>query len=98
MINTIEAQYTGARNMSHIKVTFDSPASALAFANKWKLEAPADSDVVVHWHLLPQVLKEETAVEHVLVDQDEHDFIVKVSRPLLKLTLLLKRILAMDSF
>ena len=63
--------------MSHIKVTFDSDASALTFANKWKLEAPASVDVVVNWHLLPQVLKEETAVEHVLVDQDEHDFIVK---------------------
>ena len=63
--------------MSHIKVTFDSDASALTFANKWKLEAPASADVVVEWHLLPQVLKEETAVEHVLVDQAEHDFIVK---------------------
>jgi hypothetical protein len=77
MINTIEAQYTGARNMSHIKVTFDSPTSAVAFANKWKLEQPADSEVVVQWHLLPQVLKSEFAVDHVLLDTEEQEFVVK---------------------
>lgn len=77
MINTIEAQYTGARNMSHIKVTFDSPASALAFANKWKLEAPTDSEIDVQWHLLPQVLKHESVVSHEILDTDEQDFVVK---------------------
>jgi hypothetical protein len=77
MINTIEAQYTGALNMSHIRVTFDSPASALAFANKWKLEEPADAEITVQWHLLPQVLNEQFAVGHALLDTDEHEFLVK---------------------
>jgi len=77
MINTIEAQYTGARNMSHIKVTFDSPASALAFASKWKLEAPANTEIAVHWHLLPQVLKHESVVDHELLDTEEQEFVVK---------------------
>lgn len=63
--------------MSHIKVTFDSNVNALRFASKWKLKVPASTDVEVYWHLLPQVLKEATAVNHTLIDQDEHDFIVK---------------------
>lgn len=63
--------------MSKIRVSFNSDTSALAFANKWKLEAPTASTVDVDWHLLPQAIKEGTAIGHELLDVAEHEFIVK---------------------
>lgn len=66
--------------MSKIRVSFDSGTSALSFASKWKLDAPESTTVDVDWHLLPQVLKDDTATGHEILDLDEQECIVKGDR------------------
>lgn len=66
--------------MSKIRVSFDSGTSALSFASKWNLDAPASNTVDVDWHLLPQVLKHDTATGHEILDLDEQECIVKGDR------------------
>jgi hypothetical protein len=63
--------------MSQIQVTFSSQATAEAFATRWNLEAPTDSNVTVGWNLLPHVAKHSDAVSHTQVDTStEHRYIV----------------------
>jgi|TARA_R110002167_G_scaffold141644_2_gene329940 hypothetical protein len=63
--------------MSKLKVTFDSDASAKAFADKWKLSTPAGDSLDLEWHLAEDAIKDSTATSHEQKDEDEHEFIVK---------------------
>ena len=47
--------------MSKLEVTFDSEASAVAFANKWKLTVPTEASLDIEWHLAEEAIKEVTA-------------------------------------
>ena len=70
--------------MSKIRVTFDSDESAVAFANKWKLSAPAGDSIDVDWHLAENACGDTTASSHEQLDTDEHEFIVKGDRALIE--------------
>ena len=62
--------------MSKLKVTFDSDANAKAFADKWKLSAPAGDSLDLEWHLAEDAIKDKScSLEQ--KDEDEHEFIVK---------------------
>ena len=64
--------------MSKLEVTFDSEASAVAFANKWKLTVPTEASLDIEWHLAEEAIKEVTATSYIQHDTDEeHEFIVK---------------------
>ena len=63
--------------MSKLKVTFDSDASAEAFATKWKLSTPAGNSIDIEWHLAEDAVKDPTASTHEQLDTDEREFIVK---------------------
>lgn len=63
--------------MSKLKVTFDSDASAKAFADKWKLSTPEGDSLDLEWHLAEDAIKDTTATAHEQVDAEEHEFIVK---------------------
>ena len=64
--------------MSKLKVTFDSDADALAFANKWKLsDVPVSNSLDIDWHLAEDAVKDPTVITHTQLDTDEHEFIVE---------------------
>jgi len=64
--------------MSKLKVTFDSDASAKAFADKWKLsEVPSGDSLNLEWHLAEDAIKDSSATALEQTDENEHEFIVK---------------------
>ena len=71
--------------MSKIRVTFDSDASASAFANKWNLSAPAGNSLDVDWHLAEDAVADATPSTHEQLDATEHEFIVQGDRATLEL-------------
>ena len=71
--------------MSKIRVTFDSDASASAFATKWNLSAPAGNSLDVDWHLAEDAVKDATTSSHEQLDASEHEFIVQGDRATLEL-------------
>ena len=70
--------------MSKIRVTFDSDASATAFAEKWKISAPAGNSLDVDWHLAEDAVKDATTSSHEQLDASEHEFIVQGERATLE--------------
>ena len=70
--------------MSKIRVTFDSDASAIAFADKWKLSAPAGNSLDIDWHLAEDAVKDATTSSHEQLDASEHEFIVQGDRATLE--------------
>ena len=71
--------------MSKIRVTFDSDASASAFATKWNLSAPAGNSLDVDWHLAEDAVADATASTHEQLDATEHEFIAQGDRATLEL-------------
>ena len=70
--------------MSKIRVTFDSDASAIAFADKWKISAPAGNSLDIDWHLAEDAVKDATTSSHEQLDASEHEFIVQGERATLE--------------
>jgi hypothetical protein len=70
--------------MSKIRVTFDSDASAIAFADKWKISAPAGNSLDIDWHLAEDAVKDATTSSHEQLDASEHEFIVQGDRATLE--------------
>ena len=70
--------------MSKIRVTFDSDASASAFATKWNLSAPAGNSLDVDWHLAEDAVGDATASTHEQLDAVEHEFIAQGDRATLE--------------
>lgn len=60
-----------------IRVKFNNALSRDAFANRWKLSIPEGVDHLdVPWHLVHQVVKDDSAVELTQLDTSEHEFVV----------------------
>jgi len=64
-----------------IKVTFTAKEHRDAFANRWNLDIPTDSETEIHvpWHLLHHAKADENSALH-QVDEGTHDFIVQGDR------------------
>ena len=70
--------------MSKIRVTFDSDASAAAFATKWKLSAPAGNSLDIEWDLAEDAIKDTTVSSHEQLETDSRTFVVKGDRAVLE--------------